>query len=83
MTKRSWFERYLPNKGTLFVQKGDVLEPFQKLGDCMHSPNVIYFPRDFETGQVRERKSIFPKGKCYRQIIWEKSVGRGPWLYEF
>ena len=61
-------ERYLPSKGNLFVQKGDILEPFQKLGDCMHSPNTVYFPKEFEPVKFLREKVYFQKGSLIGKI---------------
>ena len=61
-------ERYLPSKGNLFVQKGDKLEPFQKLGDCMHSLNTVYFPNDFEPVKFLREKVYFQKGNPLGKI---------------
>ncbi len=60
--KKVLIERHLPSKGNLFVQKGDKLEPFQKLGDCMYSPNVFFFPKDFVPVKYLREKVYFQKG---------------------
>ncbi len=52
-------ERTLPSKGNLFVQKNDVLEPFQKLGDCMYSNEVNYFEEDFNPIKFLREKVYF------------------------
>lgn len=55
-------ERSLPGKGNLFVQVGDNLEPFQKLGDCVYSPNRFYFSKGFEPVRFVREKVYFQKG---------------------
>ena len=65
-------ERYLPAKGNLFVQKGDKLEPFQKLGDCLHSPNTIYFPKEFEPVKFLREKVYFQKGNLLGKLGTKK-----------
>lgn len=55
-------ERTLPSKGNLFVQKNDVLEPFQKLGDCMYSNELNYFQKDFKPIKFLREKVYFKTG---------------------
>lgn len=76
-------ERYLPDKGTLFVQKGDVLEPFQKLGDCMHSPNIIYFPKEFEPVKFVREKVYFQKGNVMGRLNGKKVLAESPGYMSF
>jgi len=65
-------ERYLPSKGNLFVQKGDKLEPFQKLGDCLYSPNTVYFPKEFAPVKFLREKVYFQKGNLLGKLGTKK-----------
>lgn len=66
--KKVLIERSLPNNGNLFVQPGDVLEPFNKLGDCLYSPHTIFFPKTFEPVKYMREKVYFKKGSYLGKI---------------
>lgn len=58
-----FLERALPKDGNILVSKGDLVRPFDRLGDCIFSHNVVTYPKSFKPLHPKDESHFFYQGE--------------------
>lgn len=66
--KESYIERCLPVPGTLLVNEGDAVRPFDRLGECVYSQKQTIYPKNLRPFKYQSAKQFYHSGSNLGKI---------------
>jgi len=64
----TYIERCLPIPGTVLVKEGDLVRPFDRLGECTYSQKRTSYPKNFKPSRFKGDKQFYYSGSNMGKI---------------